>query len=288
MSDKQKRLPVTIIIPAKNEEKNIRECLESAQWADQVFVVDSYSHDKTCSIAEDMGAEVFQFSYNGGWPKKKNWAIQNLPISNDWIMILDADERVERELVIEIADAINRKDVDGYYVRWKFFFLGRWMRHCWRHGWMLRLVRKGRGAYEDLGMRNEGGWDNEVHENIIVDGQTKRLKSWLTHKSNESLSFWIKKQNEFSDWNAERRIRSLDEKSPGMLSLFSSDPLIRRKWMKAMYLRMPFKPFFIFVYLYFIRLGFLDGREGFYFCALRSCHELQIVAKMYEKKNSGR
>jgi hypothetical protein len=203
------KLPITVIVPTKNEEKNIRACLESVPWADQVFVVDSRSRDRTAEIARELGVEVVDFDYDGGWPKKKNWAIRTLPIRTPWFLILDADERVDAELAAELAGAVKREDVDGFYVRWRFMFLGRWMRHSWSHGWMLRLVRTGRGEYEDLGMRSEGGWDNEVHENIVVTGKTARLQSWLTHDSNESLSYWIRKQNEFSDWNAVRRLRQL-------------------------------------------------------------------------------
>ena len=186
--DASRRLPLTVIVPALNEERNLRDCLASVAWADQVFVVDSGSMDRTAEIAEAMGATVAQFDYDGGWPKKKNWAIRNLDIRNDWFLILDADERIDEPLRDEIAAAITRDDVDGYYLRWKFVFLGRWMRFSWRHGWMLRLVRKGRGEYEDLGMRGEGGWDNEVHENIVVQGRTARLRNWLIHDSNERLA----------------------------------------------------------------------------------------------------
>lgn len=289
MKEHPESLPLTIIIPTRNEEKNIAHCLESVQWADQIFVVDSHSQDRTSDIASEYGAQVVNFDYDGGWPKKKNWAIRNLPIRNDWFMILDADERVSPELALEIGGAIRNKDIDGYYIRWKFVFLGRWMRHCWRHGWMLRLVRKGKGEYEDLGMRSEGGWDNEVHENIVVDGGTAKLKNWLTHESNETLSFWIKKQNEFSDWNARRRIAQLGEGMPPFSWLISPDPLRRRKWLKSFYMRLPFKPVFMFFYLYIFRLGILDGKEGFYFCCLRAVHELNIQAKVFEmnKQRSG-
>jgi glycosyltransferase involved in cell wall biosynthesis len=285
MSDPQK-LPITVIIPTRNEEKNLPECLRSVGWADQVFVVDSRSTDRTAQIAREHGAEVVVFDYDGGWPKKKNWAIRNLPIRNPWFLILDADERVDDALRDEMEVAILRHDIDGYYLRWRFIFLGRWMRHSWSHGWMLRLVRTGRGEYEDLGMRGEGGWDNEVHENIVVEGKTGRLSGWLTHDSNESLSYWIRKQNEFSDWNAERRLRQIAEGMPAISEVLSGDPLRHRKFLKALFLRMPLKPVLMFLYLYVARLGFLDGQSGLYFCALRAAHELNVSAKLFELRLS--
>ncbi|MBN2181532.1 MAG: glycosyltransferase family 2 protein [Sedimentisphaerales bacterium] len=278
------KLPVSVIIPTKNESENILPCLRSVNWADQVFVVDSQSTDGTTEKAKELGATVIQFHYDGGWPKKKNWAMKNLPIKNDWLMILDADERVTDELRDEISKAILSEDIKGYYLQWKFMFLGRWQKHSWSHGWMLRLLRRDAGEYEDLGMRAEGGWDNEVHENIVVNGKTSCLKKPLLHKSNQSLSEWIKKQNQFSDWNAIRRIRQLQDKVPPAGNVLSRDPLKRRKFLKAMFLRTPCKPFIMFNYLYFIKLGILDGVSGFYFCMLRAIHEFNISAKIYEMK----
>ena len=275
-------LAITVVVPVKNEERNLRQCLGSVAWAGQVFVVDSQSTDRTCEIAEEMGAEVVQFYYDGSWPKKKNWAIRNLPICTEWILILDADERVTPELRAEITEAIQRRDVDGYYVRWQFIFLGRWMKHCWSHGWMLRLFRRGKGEYEDLGMRDEGGWDNEVHENILVDGRVARLQNWLMHKSNQTLSYWIRKHNEFSDWEAARWRRSAREEIGPLSNLFASDPRDRRRWLRSIFVRLPARPLFMFMYLYFWKLGVLDGKGGFYFCALHAAHQLHNSAKLYD------
>ncbi len=209
-----------------------------------------------------MGAEVHSFSYDGGWPKKRNWALENLTIRNEWILILDADERVSTELRGEIQQAMIAPSVDAYYIRWKFIFLGRWMKHSWSHGWMLRLFKRGAAKYEDLGMRGQGGWDAEVHENIVSDGVCRRLQFPLDHESNQDLSFWIRKQNEFSDWNAARRIDQLKNPIPPLSLLFSSDPLKRRKLLKALFIRLPGKPFLMFAFLYILKRGFLDGIEG--------------------------
>lgn len=280
-----KSLPVSVIVPTKNEEQNIKDCLESLYWADEIIVVDSFSEDRTEDFAKKMGAEVIQFDYDGGWPKKKNWTIKNYDFNNEWILIIDADERVPEELKSEIGSAIKDDSIKGYYVRWKFVFLDKWMKHAWSHGWMLRLFKKGYGQYEDLGMRGEGGWDNEVHENIIVEGKTAKLDNYLLHDTNESLSFWIKKQNEFSDWNSKRRYKEEHKSMEAKFkNIFSNDPLKRRRILKWIFLKLPFKPILIFIYLYFFKMGFLDGKEGLYFCALRASHELNINAKVFELK----
>jgi glycosyltransferase involved in cell wall biosynthesis len=275
-------IPLTVLIAARNEELNIVDCIKSIQGADQIFVLDSHSTDRTAELAVASGAEVVQFDYDGGWPKKRNWGLQTLPVRNDWVLLLDADERVAPELQVEIVTAIQRDEIDGYYLKWKFIFLDRWMKHAWSHGWMLRLFRHGKGAYEDLGMRGEGGWDTEVHENVVVEGAVGRLTAMLDHHSNQVLSFWVAKQNEFSDWNARRRLDQLGQPLPSLAQAFSGDPGKTRKYLKALFIRMPAKPTVLFLYLYVYKRGFLDGRAGFYFCRLRAMHELNICAKVFE------
>lgn len=280
-----KSLPVTVILGVLNEEKNIEEAIRSVAWAHKIYVVDSQSKDRTCELARGLGAEVVQFEYDGGWPKKRNWALQNLTFETDWVLILDGDERVDTELRQEIMQAIKHEDIHGYYIRWKFVFLGKWMRHCWSHGWMMRLFRVGKAEYENLGLAGEGGWDAEVHENIVLkDGKSAKLNSWLTHDSNEDLAFWIRKQNDFSTWNATRRIQQLQQPLPSFRSLFSSDPVVKRKFLKSVFIRLPGRVWATFVWLYFFKLGFLDGWAGYYFCRLRAIHEFNISAKVYESR----
>ena len=278
-------LNVSVLIATKNEEKNIEGAIRSVEWADQVTLIDSGSTDSTCEIAQSLGSEVCQFHYNGMWPKKRNWALKNVTIRNPWVLVLDADERVSPELRKDIEWAIRQDEYDGFYIKWQFYFLGKWMKYSWSHGWMLRLFRLGKGVYEDLGMRDEGGWDVEVHENIVVDGKCSKLKGHLIHKSNENLSYWIEKQNSFSDWNARRRLTQVNQGIPPISSVFSSDPGKQRKWLKAIFLRLPLKSFLMFIYLYVIKMGFLDGLAGYHFCALRAFHEGQINAKIFELKN---
>lgn len=279
------RIKISVIVPTKDEAENIAECLESLTEFNEVFVVDSQSSDRTTEIAKTYGANVIQFNYDGEWPKKKNWAISNLPLRNEWILIIDADERMTPELRDEMAEAIEVSDISGYYIRWKFIFLGKWMKHSWNHGWMVRLFRRNSGKYEDLGMRFEGGWDNEVHEHLIVNGRVGQLKSYLLHDSKKTLEAWIAKQNEFSTWNAEKRRRQRDETLISALRFIgSTDLLQRRRILKAIFIRLPAKPILLFFYLYVIRLGLLDGVAGLYFCALRASHELNICAKMHEAR----
>ena len=122
------KLPLSVIIPVKNEEANIGACIDSVAWADQVIVVDSLSSDRTCEIAEKKGAQLFQFEFRGGWPKKKNWALEHLPFDHDWILLLDADERVPPQLAEEIASVIQRPDGrEGFFLNRRLIFLGKWI-----------------------------------------------------------------------------------------------------------------------------------------------------------------
>src|SRR5207244_3128970 len=134
-------------------------------WADEIFVVDSQSTDETAQIAERYGAKVVQFHFNGTWPKKKNWALENLPFANDWVFILDADEVLPPSAEKEFAGAIaNVGKIAGYWINRRFFFLGRWLRHSYYPNWNLRLFRHSLGHYEKLTSIDTASGDNEVHE----------------------------------------------------------------------------------------------------------------------------
>ncbi len=142
---------VSVFIPVKNEEENIADCLESVAWADEVFVVDSGSTDKTVTVAETGGARVYQFAFDGSCTKD-DWALENLPFRNEWILYIDADERVPDDLAEEIAQTVSAADaVDGYYINRRLIFMGLWVRHAGMYpSWSLRLFKHGLGRYEKV------------------------------------------------------------------------------------------------------------------------------------------
>src|SRR3954466_14522977 len=124
------KVPVSILIPIKNEAANLPRCLESVAWADEIFVVDSQSTDGSQRIAGEYGAQVVQFRFNGTWPKKKNWALENLPFKHEWVFILDADEVLPPTAEQEFAQAIaNPGGMAGYWINRLFMFMGKWLRH---------------------------------------------------------------------------------------------------------------------------------------------------------------
>jgi glycosyltransferase involved in cell wall biosynthesis len=283
------KLPVSVIIPVKNEERNLAACLESVAWADEVWVVDSRSADATVAIAEARGAKVAQFDYASGFPKKKNWALMNLPLKHEWVLLLDADERVTPELEREIREIFNREQrADGYYVNRKLIFLGRWIKHCgWYPSWNLRLFKHRLGRYEKLEAGDvENAGDVEVHEHVVLEGRAEYLKNDLLHEDFKSIFHFVERHNRYSNWEA-RVYHNLAggvelERSIGA-SLFGS-PLERKRFIKRLWARAPFRPLLRFVWMYVVKRGFLDGRPGLIFCTLMTMHEAVISAKIYEQK----
>jgi len=277
--------PVSILIPVKNEEKNIRRCLEHLRWADEIFVVDSQSSDNAAKIAEELGAKVVQFHFDGTYPKKKNWSLENLPFRHEWVLIVDSDEVIPSELAEEISRVVQRDDgYDGYFINRRFFFLGRWLRHCGYYpSYNLRLFKHRLGRYEKL-IANGAG-DNEVHEHVILKGKAAYLKHDMLHYAYPNIATWVEKHNRYSNWEANlyKRFRSGDSDGNDQLIGFR---LYIKRFLKRVYLRLPFRFIFRFVYAYFWKGGFLDGKPGFVFCILLSFYDFLSWAKTYEKKVS--
>ena len=174
---------VSVLVPVKNEAENLRRCLPALAWADEVFVVDSQSSDDTAAVAAEHGARVVQFHFNGVYPKKKNWALENLPFRNEWVLIVDADEVVVPELAEEIARRTAADECDGYLLNMKYFFLGRRIRHCgYAEAWNLRLFKHRLGRYEKMPVApgTQTG-DNEAHEHVELRGKVARLDHELDH-----------------------------------------------------------------------------------------------------------
>ena len=139
-------VPLSVVIPIKNEAANLPRCLASVTWAGEIFVVDSQSTDGSQRIAQVHGARVVQFEFNGTWPKKKNWALEHLPFAYEWVLILDADEVLPAEAEAEFRAAIAKAgSTAGFWINRRFMFMGRWLRHAYYPNWNLRLFRHSLG-----------------------------------------------------------------------------------------------------------------------------------------------
>jgi glycosyltransferase involved in cell wall biosynthesis len=281
------RLPISVIIAARNEEKNLPSCLESLREAGEIYVIDSQSTDATPEIARAFGAKVVQFHYQGGWPKKRQWAMENLPLAFDWILLLDADESLTPELANEIYSAIKNPDINGYYISLRMYFLGRLLRHGGAGFWKLSLFRRGKGGYEcRLRDQDASMADMEVHEHVVVEGSAARLRNPLVHRNVESLSRYIQKHDEYSNWEAKVWVEG-EENAQLVPALFGTQAQ-RRRWLKKMFLHIPGAPLCFFLFKYLFNLGFLDGIPGLIYCGFQAVQVFHIKSKIYELQRAKR
>jgi len=280
--------PVSVVVPVRNEERNLADCLRHLAWASEVFVVDSGSTDGTVRIAEAAGARVVQFAWDGRWPKKKNWALANLPFANEWVLIVDADEWITDALAKEIASVVREPGGRvGFNVNRRLMFMGRWIRHCGYYpSWNLRLVKRGQASYERLSETEppQTG-DNEVHEHLVAAGPVGHLRNDMLHFAYADIASFVEKHNRYSSWEA--HVEEHGRESELKPRLFGS-PLERRRFWRQLSRRVPFRSTLRFLYGYVFRLGFLDGRPGLVLCRLLAFYEYLSAAKADELRLQSR
>jgi glycosyltransferase involved in cell wall biosynthesis len=269
-------VPVSVIVPVKNEGHQLARCLESVQWADEIIVIDSHSSDDTVAVSERCGARVVQFLQKGTWPKKKNWALENVPLRHDWVLLLDADEVLPTDADAEIARLVTNtsSSVRGYWINRRFFFMGRWLRHSYYPNWNLRLFQHRFGRFERLTSEDTESGDVEVHEHVVIDGETARMRTELDHYAFPTITNFVEKHNRYSNWEAHVTL----EAAMGN----GYRPQSGRARLKAWTRRLPCRPLLRFLYLYVWQCGFLDGREGYYFARLHALYEFLSVTKTFE------
>jgi glycosyltransferase involved in cell wall biosynthesis len=243
---------LSVIIITHNEEKNISACLKSVKWADEIVVVDSFSTDDTKKLAEQFGTKIFQIKWQG-YGKQKNYALSKT--SMDWILSLDADERVTPELAEEIQkimQKVQNPQVDGYQICRKAYFLGKWIRHSgWYPDYCLRLFRSGKGVFAE----------KQVHEYVELNGRIGRLKGTILHYTDDNLNHYLSKCCQYTTLAADE-LRAKNKK----ISL--GDLIVR--------------PLFIFLKMYVLKKGFLDGMHGFILAVLSSFYVFIKYAKLWE------
>jgi glycosyltransferase involved in cell wall biosynthesis len=276
------KLPLSVLIITGNEEVNIGQCVGSVvDWADEVVVVDSFSTDRTVEIARELGATVHQHEWQG-YAAQKNLALDTHPWRNQWVFLLDADELRSEELKQEIASLLaeDGEGYDGYYIRWRFIFYGHWIRYCgWYGTWALRLFRHELGRFEN----------RAVDEHLIVDGKLGRCKNDIIHRDLHDIGWWIEKHNRYATLNAiafAELEKNPHERIPARL--FGSQRE-RRRWIKEnIWRHLPARGILLFLYLYVIRLGFLDGKKGLIFCSMHGIFEHMRVVKQWELREKQR
>jgi glycosyltransferase involved in cell wall biosynthesis len=286
MSERDKtRVPLSVLVPVKNEAANLRDCLASVAFADEIVVVDSASTDRTQEIATAAGARVVQFVWNGKFPRKKSWALESIPWRHEWVLIIDADERITPELEREISLAIRRSDADGFYLNRRFWFLGGWINHCgYFPSWNLRLFQHRLGRYERIEIDDDvRSGDNEVHEHVLLNGRAEYLSAAMEHYAFPDVASFIEKHNRYSTWEAEAREQLYQRAGQNTLRARPfGTALERKRWLKKLAMRAPCRPTLRFLYHYIWKQGFRDGYRGWVLCRLLAWYEFVSVVKTRE------
>ena len=268
-------IPVTVVIPVKNEAVGLLQCLESVSSMADVVVADSSSHDGTAEVARQWGATVVNFMWNGGFPKKRNWVLQNYPFRTEWVLFLDADEVLTDDFIRELRLAVVATEYVGYWIRYSNYFQGRLLRFGVPQQ-KLALFRIGSGSYEQI---EDPGWsdlDMEVHEHPILQGRVGKLHSGPRHYDYKSLYKFIERHNKYSTWEANRYVASsLKTTASGKHGTFrqrAKYALADKSWLSFVY----------FIYSYFVKCGFLDGRAGLHYAIYKAIYFFEISEKIRE------
>lgn len=265
---------ISVVILTYNEEANLQGCLASVAWSDDVVVFDSFSTDRTTEIATLAGARVIQHPFEN-YGAQREAARSMVDYKHPWLLMLDADERVDDVLRTEL-EALPEKPSPhaAYRMRRKDHFMGKWIRRSTLYpSWFTRLLWKESTHYEP----------RSVHEYPTVLGSTGALSGHLIHYNfNKGLEDWLAKHNRYSTHEATEDEKSLSSRSISWSHLVSIDPVKRRRSLKELSYRLPCRPLLRFLYMYLLRGAFLDGMEGFTYCRLLYFYELMIVLKMKE------
>lgn len=271
-------IPISVVILTKNEELAIADCIESVVDFDQIIVIDSNSSDRTCAIASNLGAQIINFEWNNRYPKKKQWGLELKEIRNDWVIYLDADERPTKELVKEIRkyfDGIREINYSAFEIPLTYQFLGKNL----KHGHKVRkvaLINKNFCKFpeiNDLGITNM--WEVEGHYQPLVEGKMGSLQNAILHSDPDPLYDYFSRHNRYSDWEAELRLNISMQKQVREL----------RTRQGRFFDYLPWKPLVFFLYSYFWRFGWRDGREGFNYSIALSFYYWQISIKVLERRS---
>lgn len=268
---------VSVLVFTLDEEVNLPTCLDSLDWCDDVVVIDSFSTDRTLAICRRRGIRVVQHPFTG-FGDQRNFALENVDLRHDWVLILDADERTTPDLVTEISGlaAANDAGVGAYRVRRRFYLWGRWLRYSSLYPtWVVRFVHRERVRYVNRGHA-------ETEE---VAGETRQLQGHLIDENLKGLEAWFERQSRYAlkeaEFELEREGAAVDWRV-----MFSSDPMARRALTKRLAANLPFRGAFYFLYCYLFRMGFLDGRDGLVFCRMKAMYQNMIVMRKHEIRKS--
>lgn len=270
-------VPVSVVVLTRDEEVNIGRCLASVAWADQVVVVDSGSTDDTVAIARSLGAQVVEQPWLG-FSGQREFALRLPELRHDWVYFTDADQWVSPQLAAEIACCVRAPACAAFTHRFRLVFQGTWIRHCGWYGnsWNVQLMDRRYAKYDG----------SPLGERVQVDGTIQRLSNDIIDDDLKGLAAWLHKHIRYAELEADRRGRrpSLLTRVRGMRDSSDFRPLFRKVLKDVLFPAVPVKPLALFCYMYFARLGFLDGVAGLRFCLFLSWYEITVAALRSEKR----
>ncbi len=269
-------MPYSVLILTLNEEANLPQCLESLSNSDDIVILDSFSNDKTTEVASNAGARIYKRKFDN-YANQRMHGLTNITYKHPWLLMLDADELMTTSLDLEIRSSLasNSQQHSLYRLRRKDMFFGRWIKHSSGYPtWFGRLMKIG-----------EVSITRPINEEYNTDGKVGYLEEHLIHHPfNKGINAWIEKHNRYSTMEAVQMTGNDKPNEYALTSLWNADPAIRRGALKYYVYQLPFRPLLIFIGMYIIKRGFLDGTAGFTFCVLRSYYEFIINCKYKELK----
>ncbi|MDO6519622.1 glycosyltransferase family 2 protein [Zobellia uliginosa] len=277
---------ISTFILTYNEEKHIERCIKNAQrFSETVYIVDSFSSDKTVELAESLGAKVYQNKWENNHAKQVNWALKNLPIQTEWVFRLDADEYLTDELILEIGEKLPTLEpcISGVVFERKMYFLNKLMTKGMIQMNILRMFRYGKAVCEDRWM------DEHI---VLTEGDSMQFDGFFVDHNLNPLGWWIEKHNNYAIREAVELLNLefglMEPKGEAAKYAMSADAQSKRD-KKKKYANMPlfWRSFIYFVYRYFFKLGFTQGKEGFLWHFLQGWWYRTLVdAKVYEIKKA--
>lgn len=272
----QSTLDLTIVIPVRNEERNLAGCLQAIgpDLAQEIVIIDSGSTDRTKEIAIENGSKVIDFVWNGQFPKKRNWFLRNHTPKTRWVLFLDADEYLTEEFKLELRSALATDQNVGYWLSYSIYFLGKQL----KGGYPLRklaLFMVGHGEYEKIEEDNWSKLDMEIHEHPVLKGKIGVLSSKIDHQDFRGVAHYVNKHNDYSNWEASRFLKTLND-------IKVSGQWTWKQRLKYSLMRTPMIGPVYFLGSFFLMGGFLDGARGLTFAILKSAYFVQIYCKIRE------
>jgi glycosyltransferase involved in cell wall biosynthesis len=263
---------ISVLILTKNEQQDLPGCLASVAWCDDIQVFDSFSTDKTVSIAKDAGATITRRTFDG-YASQRNAALKGLDYKYPWILILDADERIPTKLIKIMMESINSvaDTTNGFRIRRRDYLFNTWLKYSQMSPFYIRLIRKGKASYH-----------REINEVLMVEGDVAEIEGYFDHYPfSKGFKHWLEKHNQYSSMEAQRWMEEQKgvEKFSVRKAFFNKDFSEMRYHQKGLFYKLPGRPLIKWLYLIIIRRGFLDGKAGLTNATLQSIYEYFIVLK---------